>query len=437
LALPFGVDALARLASFPGSRADRAHRALFDAHAEPLRLALWAHAAPASLQATAPAPAPTPPAAPVKDAVAKDGAKDGEAPVEPPKPLPVFDAKALDALDDYELTALAMWHKREGRLAVARALLEKVTARNPDAAFAHGELGVVNALEGNESVALVEMGKALAADADAHAAAFDASVLHYRGGRTDKAESAVAPVAKGAPDLLNAFRRTTYRAPDQTVTHNRAFVDVYPRPLALLQSGLASSSESQSTADSIARPLLRGQLGTRAAALLVGFPIAWLVLLALRKKIDPCQGCVRCGHPASRRVDGKDVPSDTCSQCFHAFVSTRSRIDAGVKLRKEREIMTRRTRLGRAILVLGVLFPGAGHLFAGATVRGLLFALFHTLGLGALLFASKVVPMPQMSGPWSSTVPLVVCGVVVVVVWLVSLRSAWILSEEASGRGRR
>lgn len=429
LALPFGVDALARLASFPGSRADRAQRAMFDAHAEPMRHALWMHVAPASLN--------PPPPAPVLPKDAKAAKADATAVVEVAKPLPVLDPKALDALDDYEITALAMWHKREGRLAVARLLLEKVVARNADAAFAHGELGVVNALEGNESVALVELGKALAADPDAHAAAFDASVLHYRGGRTDKAESVVAPVAKGAPDLLNAFRRTTYRAPDQAVTHNRAFVDVYPAPLALFKSGLASSSESQSTEDSIARPLLRGQLGTRAAALLVGFPLAWLVLLALRKKIDPAQGCVRCGHPASRRVDGKDVPADTCSQCFHAFVSTRSRIDAGVKLRKEREIITRRTRLGRAILVLALLFPGAGHLFAGATVRGALFALFHTFGLGALLFASGLVPMPQLAGPWSPTVPLVVCGVIVGVVWLLSLRSAWILSDEASGRGRR
>lgn len=425
LALPFGVDALARLASFPGSRVDRAHRALFDAHAEPLRLALWAQAAPAALQ-TKPAPLAEAP-----------GAKAG-APIEiAPPPMPIFDDRALQSLDAYELAALAMWHKREGRLPVARVLLEKITARYPDAAFAHGELGVVNALEGNESVALVELGKALTADPGAHAAAFDASVLHYRGGRTEKAESAVAPVAKSAPALLNAFRRTTYRAPDQSVTHNRAFVDVYPPPLALLESGLASTSESQSTAESLARPLLHGQLGTRAAMFLAAFPLAWLVLLALRKKIAPCQGCVRCGHPASRRVDGKDVPADTCSQCFHAFVSTRSRIDAGVKLRKEREIMTRRTRLGRAILLLGLVFPGAGHILAGATVRGLVFAMLHTMGVGALLFASGTIPMPQLAGPWSPTAPLVACAVVVALVWLLSLRSAWVLSDDASGRGRR
>src|SRR5204863_324941 len=81
------------------------------------------------------------------------------------------------------------------------------------------------------------------------------------------------------------------------------------------------------------------------------------------KKIAPSQPCVRCGDPASRRVDGKDVPEDTCSQCFHAFVSTRSRIDAGVKLRKEREIIRRRTRAGRVNLGLGVVFPGAGHVY--------------------------------------------------------------------------
>lgn len=391
LALPAGVDAVARLSSYPGSRADRAQRALFDAHAEPLREALKAR----------------PPA----------------------------------ELDDYERAALAMWDKREGRLDEARRRFEGVTRSSslaePELAFAHGGLGVIAALQGDETVALEEIGKALSGDPRAYTAAFDASVLHYRGGRTDKAESAVAPVAKEAPALLNAFRRTTYRAPDQVVTHNRAFVDVYPQPLAILRKGLASTTDSQDTAEAISRSLLRGELGTRALAFLAAFLLAWLLLLALGKKLAPAQGCVRCGHPASRRVDSKDVPADTCSQCFHAFVSTKSRIDAGVKLRKEREIIQRRTRLGRAILLLGVLCPGAGHIFGGAPVRGALFASLHTLGLGALLFASGIVPMPRLAGPWSHTPPMIAAGVLVGVVWLLAMRSALSVADDASGRGRR
>jgi hypothetical protein len=234
---------------------------------------------------------------------------------------------------------------------------------------------------------------------------------------------------------LNAFRRATFRQPDQIVAQNRALIDVYPEPLAILEDSM--KGESAGVADTADRALLRGQSGTRALALLGAFPVLWLVLLAGKKKVAPSQPCVRCGDPASRRVDLKDVPEDTCSQCFHAFVSTRSRIDAGVKLRKEREIMRRRTRLGRTILALGVVFPGAGHVFGGAPVRGLIFAGLHTAFAVSLVYASGKIPMPRLPGPWGSTPAFVAIAVVTGVVWLIAARSAWLLADEASGRGRR
>jgi hypothetical protein len=108
-----------------------------------------------------------------------------------------------------------------------------------------------------------------------------------------------------------------------------------------------------------------------------------------------------------------------------------------VKLRKEREIIRRRTRKSRAILGLAIVCPGAGHVFAGAPARGLvLFALFG-VGLACLALSFGMLPMPRLSGPWSDTPAIVASGVVLFVVWLVGLRSAWLLAEDATGRGRR
>jgi hypothetical protein len=171
--------------------------------------------------------------------------------------------------------------------------------------------------------------------------------------------------------------------------------------------------------------------------MLAAGPILFLLLGVLRKKLAPAQACVRCGDPASKRVSDKDVPEDTCSQCFHAFVSTRSRIDAGVKLRKEREIIRRRTRKSRAILGLAFVCPGAGHVFAGAPARGLvLFALF-AVGLGCHAMAHGMLPMPRLSGPWPDLPAIIATGAFVIAIWLVGLRSAWLLAEDATGRGRR
>jgi TM2 domain-containing membrane protein YozV len=379
LALPVAIEAGARLAAFPGSRAERAHRALFDATAEPVRRELKKR----------------PPA----------------------------------ELDVYEQAALALAAKREGQLEDAAQRYQILLAKH-DLPFARGGYGVVAALQGHEEIALAELGKAIAADEHAFAAAFDVSVLHYRGGRVDKATAAAAPITKGAPELLNGFRRTTFRDSGQVVGHNQAFVDVYPRPMDLLKEGLSSSSDSAAVAETLSRSVLRGQAGTRALGLLGVFPVVWLVLFALRKKLRPSEPCVRCGSPASRRFDDADVPEGTCAQCFHAFISTRSRIDAGVKLRKERAINRRRARIGRLTLLLGLLFPGAGHFYAGAPVRGLVFSVLHGLGLGAVLFASGGVPMPRLEGPWSSTIPLAAAGAVFALVWLVAIRSAWALAEE-------
>lgn len=395
IALPLGVDAVARLTSYAGSRADRAQRALLDAHAEPLREAL--------------------------------------------KTRPAAD------LDKYERAALAMWHKREGHLeeakrgfeAIAATATPRVASSAEDLAFVHGGLGVIAALQGKDQLALEQLGQALTADPQAYAAAFNASVLHYRAGRTDKAQSIVRPLAKEAPALLNALRKATYRVPDEVVMHNRAFIDVYPRPTSFLRRSLDATSDSQDSAEVIGGSLLRGQRGARAHVLLAAFPLAWLLLLLFKGQLRPAQGCVRCGQPASRRVDRKDVPPGTCSQCFHVFLSTRSRIDAGVKLRKEREIIQWRTRLRQTILLFGLLFPGAGHLWGGAPVRGVVYATVHGLCLGVLLLSSGLVPTPRLPGPWLQTTPMMIAGAMVALVWLIAIRSAWVFSDEIRVRRRR
>jgi tetratricopeptide (TPR) repeat protein len=386
VATPLVLDVAARLYAYAGSRADRAERALFEAGGEPERARLA--------------------------------------------------QQPVASLDEWEQAALAYQAKREGRLTDAQGRLNALLEKHPDAAFARGELGVVQALLGDSEGAVNDLAKATAADPRLIAATFDTSVLQFRAGNTEKAEAAVRSLPESARPLLESFRVATFRAPDAVVGHNRAVVDVYPPPIDLLRAGVADPQTGAALEASLARALTLGETGQRALMLLGAFPLLWLVLLAVRGRIRPAQACVRCGSPASPRVDGEGAPADTCGQCFHAFVSTRSRIDAAVKLHKERQILLRGRRLARVTRVASLLLPGSGHLVAGAPVRGALLAFLWSVCAGAMFFASGMAPLPRLDGPWGSTPMMAVVGALAAIVWLVTQWSAWGLADDVAQRGR-
>ena len=383
---PLLLDVATRLYAYAGSRADEAERALFDASGEPQRV--------------------------------------------------ILAARPMASLDLWEQAALAYQAKREGRLDDAQARLGAIVAKHPDAAFARAELGVVFALKGDNESAVTELAKAANADPRLVAATFNTSVLHFRLGNTDKAESAVRSLPESARGVVESFRVATFRAPDSVIAHNRAFVDVYPPPMDVLRAVLADERAGEALEASLARALTLGETDRRALMLLGGFPIAWALLWALRKRLRTAQACARCGAPASPRVDGNDVPADSCGQCFHAFVSTRSRIDATVKLQKERKILLRGRRLARTTRIASLLFPGAGHLVAGAPARGVALAFLWTACAGAAIFASGRIPLPRVDGPWGNTPALAAVGAVAAVLWLLAQWSAWGLADDLAARGR-
>jgi tetratricopeptide (TPR) repeat protein len=390
VALPLALTAVSQLVSWPSSRAARAHRAMTTVEARAER-----------------------------------------------RDIEALDAASRTAL---EQGALALTAKREGKLDDARALLDAVVQKHgddPAVAWAHGEIGVLAALREDQETALKELGKAIASDPRLSAASFNSSMIHFRAGDTRRAEEAVQTLVEKDPELLSGFRRTTYRAPDQAIVHNRAFVDVMPRPIAALTDPSGVASEAAEVEATLSRMLLRGQTGQRALGALAAFPLVFVLAFALRRKLKPARACVRCGDAACPRIDGPNVPEDTCSQCYHAFVSTRSRIDAGVKLRKERAITRRARRVSRFVLALSLVFPGAGHIYCGAAVRGALFVGLWTLGLGALSLALEIWPMPRLAGPWGQTPGLVLVGIYLVVVWALSLRSSFEAAADAVSTRRK
>jgi hypothetical protein len=346
-----------------------------------------------------------------------------------------------------ESAALAAADRREGRSDTAIERWRTLSQRHADQGWVHGAYAVALATAGRDDGALGELRICVErAGEDAvigAVCAFDAAMIHARQGHGPEADAAVAGLQAQA-QVLADMRRATFRDPDEQVQHNRAFVEVLPPRRLLMQAFPAGGSGSDAEADveaealasAVTSPLWHGATGGAAAALLLLFPVLWAVLAAMEPRLRVCRACVRCGAPASRRIDASEVPEGTCSSCFHVFLAKKSRVDPSVKLQKEREILRRGRRRGAMVMALGVL-PGGGHLFAGAAVRGALLVLSAALLAGLAVVVAGGWPDPLPSGPASglvlAVVPVVLCAALLVGSLL---GAAALAAEERSGGAR-
>lgn len=341
-------------------------------------------------------------------------------------------------LDLLALVAIANDARRAGRVSDALRRYRALVQSHGDVSYVHGGFGVTLATAGDDDLALAELGLAMErarADNDsivvASPAAFDASLLHHAAGMSGKANALLGPLAENNPDGLVVMRRATVRAVDETVHHNRSFVEVLP-PRSATQA-LLGGPAADVLELAIGRLLWRGLPMQSATLLLAGLVSLIVVVSAFGPRIDMATTCTRCGAPSSRRADGPEVPAQTCAACFHAFVSTKSRVDAAVRTLRERSMYRRRHRRARVMIMLSV-WPGAGHLFAGAGARGAVFAALGTVSALAALASSDGWPGPRPHGDmpvWMLVAPF---GLAFCVVLAVSVRSALgIAAEERRG----
>jgi tetratricopeptide (TPR) repeat protein len=338
------------------------------------------------------------------------------------------------ALDVLAEVALANAARRDGRIDEAINRYRALVQQHGDLSWVHGGYGVTLASAGEDELALAELGLAAErARAEPHAesvvvaAAFNASILHHKAGRTEKAQALLSPIAESDSDALAIARRATFRALDEVVGHNRAFVEVLP-PRAALRD-LSPSPAAVVVEETVAQVLWRGASTTTATAIIAAFLVAMGAATVVAQRLRFARACVRCGEPASRRVDGPDVPHDTCAACFHAFVSTKSRIDAGVKLRKENAIRRRNRRRASVIVALSV-WPGAGHLFAGATARGVVFASLATLSACAAVALSPAWPGPRAAADVGALAAMLPGAIIFAVLFAASFRSALSVADD-------
>jgi tetratricopeptide (TPR) repeat protein len=344
-----------------------------------------------------------------------------------------YDAGAVETFDRIERVpeasrslreraALASRHKREGRLEEAYVAWRGIVQEHRDVAWAHNNLGVVAALNGKGEHAVAELEAARKADPNLVEATFNLSLILNRKGKQKEAAALIDKVAKVSPAKLEVFRTSTFRRTDQVVGQNRAFVDATPPYDALLDAWRSNDPAAGAIAREVQDVAFYGLRDALAVGLFGVFLVLWGLLYRARARLLPSHACARCGSAASRRYDAEEVPADVCSACFHTFLNPRSGIEAGMKLRKERQVKAYKRARRRWLLLFTLLWPGSGHIYGGAPLRGAPMSfLFAALLVGAAL-AFGPAPWPHLEGDLPIFVGGAGIGLVLLFLYPVALR---------------
>jgi hypothetical protein len=113
--------------------------------------------------------------------------------------------------------------------------------------------------------------------------------------------------------------------------------------------------------------------------------------------------CLKCGQIFDARDHRGGAAVGLCPQCYHLFI-VRDGVSAPARNRKLLEVQGWDERRGRVFRLLSVMSPGAGHVYAGNPLLGLIFALPWYLIIAIVAFAGRLLPVTEapsnLSQPW-------------------------------------
>jgi Tfp pilus assembly protein PilF len=147
----------------------------------------------------------------------------------------------------------------------------------------------------------------------------------------------------------------------------------------------------------------------RTAALLARFTASPLVFAGVVLLLGRWRGpkaftlhCSRCGTAFCRQCHLGQVVSGLCSQCYHLFV-VRDGVSGPARNRKMLDVQAAGGRRRRVFRALSLVFPGAGQIYAGRTILGVLLLLLWCAAI-AVAVASLRLPFGDVASrvtpPW-------------------------------------
>ncbi len=209
------------------------------------------------------------------------------------------------------------------------------------------------------------------------------------------------------------------------------------RTLALAQSLQKPTGLTRALAGKVtpATGILSPPFSTPAIVLALGFLLGALI----RRRAFFSHACYKCGRPYCDRCKTSLEFESFCGQCVHLYIK-QDGVSPEARLKKNYEVETHNRGQNIFRSVLSLVAPGAGHIWEGRALQGLLILALWCALLAGFLTAPWFYPLPAPPSAGSlAPAYTLAASAIMAVVWLVfGLLKA--LSRPApvwDGRGRR
>lgn len=320
---------------------------------------------------------------------------------------------ARSAPADFEiLFSLGLVNKKEQNYRTAALYYERLDQRYPGTCAVLNNAGTVSLAEGRWDEAIELFRQAVAAAPERAAAAhFNIARAYQQKFIFPEAEQELL-LAKQCDSALVEHYQDIYAE-----NYNRLVIDVPLSRADIYRTGLNLFRDNGQSVRTFWNILFGGMPPAVAAMLLLAVFCVSL-LAAAREQFRIALRCKLCGVVLCRRCQRTVGTEILCAQC-HNFIQKQDKLPLKLRETKLREIQRRVDRYKAAGVWMSRVLPGAGHLWKGYCIRGILCA-----GVSIFLLLKTISgPFLTMPGSPAAGVVLAESGflALVFVLWWIAM----------------